>query len=140
MADAIDNRSADYGIFVSECESYLPQKIGYLQEYDRQFVVVSVSQDEDDDIDHRLFRIGYNWAKMRAAQAAVDTGSEVDPEMVQSKVEEIGDSIEQFRSVKTKCTNIRKNANDIEENLDSIADDVNTQLNQIRAELSKAGG
>ena len=140
MADAIDNRSADYGIFVSECESYLPRKIGYLQEYDHQFVVVSVSQDEDDDIDHRLFRIGYNWAKMRAAQAAVNTGSEVDPEVVQSKVEEIGDSIDQFRNIKKKCTNIKSSANGIEESLDSIADDVNTQLNQIRAELSKAGG
>jgi hypothetical protein len=140
MADAIENRSADFGIFVSECESYLPRKIGYLQEYDRQFVVVSVSQDEDDDIDRRLFRIGYNWAKMRAAQAVVDTGSEVDPEVVQSKVEGISDNIEQFRSAKKKCTNIKNSANGIEADLDSIADDVNSQLNDIRAELSKASG
>ncbi|WP_218780611.1 hypothetical protein [Halorarum halophilum] len=75
---------------------------------------------------------------MRAAQAAVDTGSQVDPEVVQSKVEEVSDSIERFQSVKKKCSNIRKSATGIEADLDEIADTVNGHLNDVRAELSKA--
>lgn len=31
MQEAIENRDADYGIFVTECESYVPNKIGYFQ-------------------------------------------------------------------------------------------------------------
>lgn len=138
MEAAIENRAADYGIFVSECASYLPKKVGFLDEFDREFLAVSVSQNEDDEVDPRLFRIGYNWAKMRAAQAAVDAGNEVDPVVVHSKVEEITATIERFQNVKKKCTNIKSSANGIESDLDEIADDVNQHLNDVRAELSKA--
>lgn len=138
MEAAIVNRDADYGVFVAECEAYIPSKIGYLQEFDRRYLVVATSQDEDDDLDPRLFRIGFNWAKMRAVERALDAGEDVDAEVIQSKVEEISDSIEQFGSIKSKCNTIRKLANGIEESLNDIAEEVNTHLNQLRAELSKA--
>ncbi|MDX1747353.1 MAG: restriction endonuclease, partial [Halobacteriales archaeon] len=138
MERAIENRNADYGIFVSECERYVPDKVGYLKEFDRSYLAVALSRDEEDDVDPRLFQIGYNWAKMRAAQTAIDTGAEIDPEVVQSKVEEVGDSLDRFQSVKRKCTNIRENATAIDESLNEISDDVNAHLNDIRAELSKS--
>lgn len=140
MEAAIENRNADYGIFVSECEAYVPDKVGYLKEFDRRYLAVCVSQDEEDDVDSRLFHIGYNWAKMRAAQVALDAGGEVDPEAIGSKVEEVEDSLDQFQTVKRKCTNIRSNANEIDELLNGIADEVNGHLNEVRAELSKADG
>lgn len=138
MEAAIENRNADYGMFVSECEDYVPDKVGYLTEFDRRYLAVALSQDEDDDVDPRLFRIGYNWAKMRAAQTALDAGGEVDPEVVGSKVEEVRDSLDRFRAVKKKCTNIRKNADAIDEALNDVADEVNGHLNDVRAELSEA--
>lgn len=138
MEDAIENRMADYGIFVTECESYIPNEVGYLQEFDQQYVSVALCEDEDDEIDPRLFRIGYNWAKMRAAQAAVDANASLDPETIQTKVEEVDATVDRFREIKKKCTNIKKGARGIEDELDEIQDDVVDQLNAIRAELSKS--
>ena len=140
MEAAMENRNADFGMFVSECEAYVPNKVGYLKEYDRQYLAVSLSQDEDDEIDPRLFQIGFNWATMRAAQVALDAGGDVDAEVIGSKVEEVSDSLDRFQTVKKKCTNIRKNADDIGEELNDIADEVNAHLNDVRAELSKAEG
>jgi hypothetical protein len=57
---ALENRSADVAIFVSECESYLPNKLGYFQEFDKQRLSVCLSEDEDDHIDKGFLQIGLN--------------------------------------------------------------------------------
>lgn len=85
----------------------------------------------------RRDRLGYNWAKMRAAQAAVETGSTIDPEVVQTKVEQISDEVDQFAQIKKKRTSIKKSANGIEDDLNRIRDDVVDHLNDIRSELTK---
>jgi len=41
---------------------------------------------------------------MRAAHVVLDTGGEVNPEAIGSKLEEIGDNLEQFQEVKKTCT------------------------------------
>lgn len=51
---------------------------------------------------------------MGAAQAAVDAGAEVDPEVVHSKVEEIGATIERCKSVKKMYAISQASANDVE--------------------------
>lgn len=136
MADAMENRLADYGIFVSQCESYVPRKLGYFHEIDRAIVVVCLSEDEDDELDPRLFRMAFNWAKIRATQAAVDTGGDVDAEAIQSKVEAVRKSIDRFQQIRSKTTNIRDSAIGIDEQLTEIANDVTEHLNDIRTELS----
>lgn len=70
----------------------------------------------------------------------LDARGEVDLEAIQSTVDEVEDSLDQFQTVKKKCTNIRTNANEIDELLSEIAADVNGHLNEVRAELSKAEG
>lgn len=139
MADAIENRNADYGIFLVESEAYVPDKVGYLQEYE-EFVVVCLSQEHADDVDPRLFHIGLNWARMRAAQAGMETGEDLDPEIIQTKVEAAADAIDRFSSVKSKCTTIKKNANGIEATLDEIANEVKAQLADVEVELRKVEG
>ncbi|WP_411968691.1 hypothetical protein [Haloferax sp. YSSS75] len=138
MREAIENRDADYGIFVSECESYVPNKVGYFREFDGEFLSVALSADEDDDVDSRLFNIGFNWAEMRAVQSHLDAGDDVDPEFVRTQVEEIEDSVSKFTNVKRKCSSIRKSANGIEESLDDIQGEVTTRLNNIVGEMSKS--
>ncbi|WP_135304868.1 V-type ATP synthase subunit I [Haloarcula amylovorans] len=139
LAEAIENRDADYGIFVSECESYVPDKVGYLHEFDNEMLVVCLSADEDDSIDARLLNIAHNWARMRTVQAHVDTGDSLDTEIIQTQVSEVRDTIDRFQTVRTKCTDIKSTAQDIDDLLSEIQADVNTQLNHITAELSKTG-
>lgn len=138
IEEAIENRDADYGLFITECAAYVPDKIGYLQEFDGRILSVALCEDEDDEIDPRLLKIGFNWARMRTVQAYINAGDTVDAEVIQAKVSEIRDSVDQFRNIRRKCTNIRSIVQDIEDDLDGIESDINSELNQMTAELSKS--
>jgi hypothetical protein len=138
MEEAIENRDADYGIFVTECESYVPNKVGYFQEYDQKILCVALSADEDDDIDPGFLNIAWNWARMRTIQSHVETGESVDTETIQAQVDEVRSSIDRFSTVKTKCSDIESTAGEIKMLLDDIRDDVNSDLDTITTELSKA--
>lgn len=138
MEDAIENRDAEYGIFVTECESYVPDKVGYFQEYDQEILCVALSADEEDEIDPGFLHIAWNWARMRMIQSHVETGESIDTETIQAQVEEVRDSIDRFSTVKTKCSDIESTAGEIKTLLDDIRDDVNSDLDRITTELSKA--
>lgn len=138
MEEAIENRAADYGIFVTECESYVPDKVGYFQEYDQSILAVALSADEEDEIDPGFLNIAWNWARMRTIQSHIQTGDTVDTETIQAQVEEVRNSIDRFSTVKTKCGDIESTAGEIKNLLDEIRDDVNSDLDTITTELSKA--
>ncbi|MFC7177897.1 hypothetical protein [Halosegnis marinus] len=138
MEEAIENRDADYGLFITECATYVPNKVGYLQEFDGQILSIALCEDEDDEIDPRLLKIGFNWARMRTVQAYIDSGDTVDAEVIQSKVSEVRDSVDQFKNIRRKCTSIRSTVQGIENDLDDIEADINSDLNQMTAELSKS--
>jgi hypothetical protein len=134
---ALENRSADVAIFVSKCESYLPNKLGYFQEFDKQRLSVCLSEDDDDDLDRGFLQIGLNWARMRAIEEHVDTGTCLDPGTVQAQVENVHQRVERVAEVKKKCSSITKTAEQIKSELDELRDDVINNLNKITAELSK---
>jgi hypothetical protein len=138
MEEAIENRDADYGIFVTECESYVPNKIGYFQEYDQKILCVALSSDEDDEIDSGFLNIAWNWARMRTIQSHIETGETVDTETIQAQVEEVRGTIDRFSTVKTKCSDIESTAGEIKMLLDDIRDEVSSDLNTITTELSKS--
>lgn len=102
MAEAMENRDADYGVFVTECESYVPNKVGYFQEWDNEVLSVALCHDEDDEIDPGFLRIAFNWAKMRALQDHVDAETSVDPETIRAQTESVRDSIDRFSDAKRK--------------------------------------
>jgi hypothetical protein len=138
MEEAIENRDADYGIFVTECESYIPNKVGYFQEYDQKILCVALSADEDDEIDSGFLNIAWNWARMRTIQSHFESGESVNIERIQTQVDEVRSSINRFSIVKTKCSDIESTAGEIKKLLDEISDDVNSDLITITTELSKA--
>jgi hypothetical protein len=137
LDQAIENRDADIAVFVSECESYVPNKVGYFKEFDKQRLAVCLSEDEDDDLDAGFLQIALNWARMRAVEDYVDTGAELDTEVIQARVESVRERVGQVSSVKKKCTSINETAQAIQSEVDSLRDDVTEDLNQIIAELSK---
>jgi len=139
MEEALENRDAEYGIFVTECESYVPDKVGYFQEYNQEILSVALSADEDDEIDEGFLHIAWNWARMRTIQSSMEAGETIDTETIQSQVEEIRSDIQRFSTVKTKCSNIEDTAGEIKRLLDEIRDDIHTDLQKITGELSKEG-
>ena len=137
LDQAIEKRDADSAVFVSECESYVPNKVGCFKEFDKQRLAVCLSEDEDDDLDAGFLQIALNWARMRAVEDYVDTGAELDTEVIQARVESVRERVGQVSSVKKKCTSINETAQAIQSEVDALRDDVTEDLNQIIAELSK---
>lgn len=132
---AIENRDADYGIIVFEAESQVPDKVGYFHEFDTDRLSVAVSGEEEDDPEPGYLRIAFNWARTRAVQAHVDTGTDLDPEAIQTEVSEVEAEIDRFSTIRKKTTSIKNTANDIDEQLDGIENEVKTRLTDIRTEL-----
>lgn len=138
LADAVENRDADYGIIVFECESYIPDKVGYFHEFDSERLSVALKEKDEDDSEPGFLRIAFNWARTRAIQGYVDTGTAFDPEAIQNAVSEVGDSINRFSTIRKKTTSIRKTANEIDEELEEIEGEVKSDLTDIRTEIQTA--
>jgi hypothetical protein len=138
LADAVENRDADYGIIVFESESYIPNKVGYFHEFDSERLSVALKETDDDDVEPGFLRIAYNWGRTRAVQGYVDSGTAFDPEAIQNAVSEVSDSIDRFSTVRKKTTSIRKTANEIDEELEEIEGEVKSELADIRTEIQTA--
>lgn len=140
MQEAIVNRDADYGIFITDSLENLPEtKVGWFNEFREDNVVsVALSEDSEADIEPGYLRIGFNWARMRAVQAHAEVGDAFDPELLQSEIDEVKDAIARFSQIRGHCTEIEKSKNSIEEELSSIESDVTERLAAITAELNKA--
>jgi len=140
MAEAIQNRDAQYGLFVTDTLENLPRtKTGWFHEFpDQNTVVVAMRETTDEDLEPGYLRIAFNWARMRAVQAYAETGSGFDPEKLQSEITEIEESIGQFKTIRGQCTEIRKSRERIEEMLDEVERDIKNRIGSIEAELIKA--
>lgn len=62
----------------------------------------------------------------------------MDTETIQAQVEEVLNSTDRFSTVKAKCGDIESTAGEIKNLFDEIRDDVNSDLDTITTELSKA--
>ena len=135
LSAAIENRNADYGIIVFECESYIPNKVGYFHEFDDERLTISLSQNEEDEIDPAFLSIGFNWARTRVIQKHADADSTLDPERIQTAVTEITDSIGRFSTIRRKSTRIKGITDEIDTELSSIESDIKSRLADIRMEI-----
>ena len=79
-----------------------------------------MSEIGEDKIEPGYLRMAFHWARMRAVQAYADIDSSFDPKDLRSELNEIEADIDQFQTVRGKCTEIRKARERIEETLDEI--------------------
>lgn len=140
MQEAIQNRDAAYGVFVTDSMENLPRtKTGWFHEFpDQNTVVVAMSETDDEEIDPGYLRIAFNWARMRAVQSHADLGSSFDPEELQSQISEIEEDMSRFKKIRGQCTEIKKSRKSIEETLDDVESDIKGRIGSIETELIKA--
>ena len=140
MEDAIQNRDAAYGIFITDTLENLPRtKTGWFHEFAEQnTIVVALSEMGEEDIEPGYLRIAFNWARMRTVQSYAELGEGFDPEKLQSELNDIEGEISRFKSIRGQCTEIRKSRERIEETLTEIERNIQQGLGSIEAELIKA--
>lgn len=139
MERAIENRDADYGVFVVDELTSLPRtKVGWFHEFDRDFVTVALSEDGESDLEPAFLRFAVNWAQVRALHDAEAAGDELDAARVRSEAEAIDEKIDRFAQVRTKCTSIEDAVDDIRQELDDIEAEIEDRLAAVTAELATA--
>lgn len=140
IADALQNRDAAYGLFVTDTLENLPQtKTGWFHEFPEQnTVVVAMSETSEEDLEPGYLRIAFNWARMRAVQEYAEVGSEFDPEELYSELSEIEEDISRFKTIRGQCTQIENSREKIEDELAKIERSIKDRLKTIETELTKA--
>ena len=136
MDEAIENREADYGIFVASSIEYLPRtRLGWFSEVDQNFVVVALSGEDDEEIEPRFLKFAYHWARTRAILSYVEIGDDIDSERIKAELDSITDAIGSFSTIRSKCTTLESSVGDIRSELNGIEDDVTSSITQLEAEL-----
>jgi hypothetical protein len=141
MEEAIENRDADYGIFVASSLAYLPRtKVGWFSEINQDYVVVALSEAQDDEIEPRFLKFAYHWARTRTLLSAVEMGSDVDPETMKTELDGLKQSIESFGKIKTQCTQLEQSTKKIRSILGETEDEITSRITRIEAELGMSNG
>jgi hypothetical protein len=138
MDEAMENRNADYGLFVSRRRDHLPQKMDWFKEFGNEFLVVSLGDGDDARLEDEILRIGYKWARMRVLQEHVEVGDELDPDAVKDHVTTVENELDRFSNLRRECTNVEKAVGRIREQLDEIEDNAEDALDDINIELMQA--
>lgn len=139
MDEAIRNRNASYGLFIAKSIENVPNKVGWFNEYNGDFLVLCLedSDDESNSMPEELMKISYRWSKMRIqAKRSVNT-EEIDTNAVSQEIEEAERKLESFSNIRRKCTSIEDAADDIRDEADDIQQTLEDKLRELNQELSE---
>ncbi len=137
LKEAIENREADYGIFVVKNKDSLPDEVGWFNEYDGNHLVCAVENNEGEAmIDGEIIHIAYKWA--RAKLRLEDTKEKkVNASKILEKTNEIQQKIGDLRKIKLQCSNIDKSTEAIRETTKDTEKEIKKQLEEIVDSLSE---
>ena len=124
---AITNRNADYGVYVAENTKAISKDIGLFNEYNGKYLVCALSDGEGNPNDVVL-RAAYKWARNRVMS---QKDEDLDVAAACESIKNIQESLKEFNTLSTQCTNIRKAADVIDESLKSIKRRVDDEVRKI---------
>jgi len=135
LKEAMENRGADYGIYVSKTKEALPDSVGWFNEYDGNQLVCAVENDDGGSlIDGEMIHIAYKWAR---AKLRMESSQEarLDPAFVIKKSSEIQTKIGEIKRIRRQCTNIENSAKEIREISKNTESEVREDLEEIMESL-----
>jgi len=140
MKEAIENRDAKYGIFVTKWVESLPTSVGCFNEYqDNHLVCALASKKREGIINPEVLHIAVCWARIRSLIEKAEAEG-INVSLIQAKLGEIGGKLNLFSKIKLECTNVEKAAKQIRSLSDDIRDGIDTELEEIRGEIVRVLG
>ena len=107
LKEAMDNRGAAYGVLIAKSRASLPDSVGWFNEYDGNKLVCAIEDGEGSPVmEGEMIQVAYRWARMRVGGAQEARAGEVDAALIEEKVREISDHVDEAKSIKRECTNI----------------------------------
>lgn len=131
LKEAIENREADYGIFVAKNKDSLPDNVGWFNEYDGNHLVCTVENNDGSSmIDGEIIHIAYKWARAKL-RLENSSGKEIDATTIMAKTSEIRQKIGDLSKIKRQCNNIDKSTEAIRETAKNTEKEIKTQLEEL---------
>ena len=140
MKGAMQNRGARYGIFVARSLSGLQSDLGWFNECSPDILSIATSGATDFDIDERIIRIGYKWARLRAIASGPSRAVAFDKKSIQDLLEKAKNRLNKFSNVKGYCSSIEKATKGVRDEMKEIEDNLEKDLVLIEQQVSQAAG
>lgn len=131
LKESMENREAEYGIFVVKNKESIPKSIGWFNEYDGTQLVCAIENGDGDSlIDGEIIHIAYKWAR---ARLRIESAKEkkLDPSFIIEKAGAIQKKIGDMKKIKTQCTSIEKSTEAIRETAKDTETEIKKELESI---------
>ena len=127
----MQNRAAQFGIFVSKKREALPNYVGIFNEYDDNKLVIALGSEFEDEIIHDdLIRVAIGWARSKLKQQSGQS-SKINTGKIRIKIQSVAEKMKNLTDVKTKCTGIENSTASIRSTVDTVQADIATDLKEI---------
>lgn len=127
MEEAVQNRGADYGLYIAAHQDQLPGQVGWFSEYDG-YAVVALS-DEESRLRKQLVAVYYRWARRRVLeQHGQGADDEVPLDEIRDKLQGLQRELTTFQTIKRRCTEATQTVEAIEEEVESIENEITRKL------------
>lgn len=139
LEESMENRNAEYSIFVIKDGDALPKQVGHFNEYPGNQLVTVFGIETEGGNDGEMLEIAYKWARNRLLfQKGVATG--VDLSAVGDRLNEIEASMKNFTQMLKQCTNVEKASKKIRDLINRTKDDISDSMDEIWEEIKEAEG
>ena len=140
MEEAIENRDAKYGIFVTKWVESLPKSVGCFNEYQRNHLVCALTSKAYEGIIHyEILHVAVCWARIRSLLEMAEAEG-LNVLLIQEKIGEIRNKLELFSRIKTQCTNVDKAMKRVRLLSDEIRDGIEGELGEVQDEIARVVG
>ena len=131
LAGGMENRSAQYGIFVSKHREAIPLKVGIFNEYEDNKLVIALGSELQDEIIHQsILKISIGYARARLRQ---QSGQKVgiDPSKIRTKIQSIEAKYNDLSQILASCSGIEKETVRIRGLVEIIHTDIEKSTKEI---------
>jgi len=134
--EALENRAAKFGIFITKWIEALPNSVGCFNCYNNDRIVCGLGSKDDEIIHQEILHVAYCWARTQLLKKSTKA-EKVDFDMIDSNLEEIRKQLTSFNNIRTQCRNIDNASKKIEQESENIKDEIQQCLKNIKGELEK---
>jgi len=134
--EALENRTAKFGIFVTKWIEALPNSVGCFNCYNNDRIVCGLGSKDDEIIHQEILHVAYCWARTQLLKKTTKA-EKVDFDMIDSNLEEIKKQLTSFNNIRTQCRNIDNASKKIAQESENIKGEIQQCLKNIKGELEK---
>lgn len=133
LQKTIDNRNADYVIYLAKNPKSLPREVGWFHEYDDNILFCALGL--NDTLHDEFLRISYTWAKMKVLINGSNDEDEINVTFLQGKLKKMTDKLRKLATIETYCGNIDKQSELIKEASQDLKEDIQELIEMMESEI-----